>query len=63
MRPYKHNVAKEDRKMSRVIAGPVLTAWLCSMVHAQSAADAKPAEAKLEFEVASIKLRHCPAAA
>jgi uncharacterized protein (TIGR03435 family) len=41
--------------MSRAIAGTVLAAWLCSVVHAQSAADAKPAEAKLEFEVASIK--------
>ena len=41
--------------MSRAIAGPVLAAWLCSLVHAQSAADSKPAEAKLEFEVASIK--------
>jgi uncharacterized protein (TIGR03435 family) len=41
--------------MSRAIAATVLTAWLCSLVHAQSAADAKPAEAKLEFEVASIK--------
>ena len=41
--------------MSRAIAGTVLAAWLCSLVHAQSAADAKPAEAKLEFEVASIK--------
>ena len=41
--------------MSRAIAGPVLAAWLCSVVHAQTAADAKPAEAKLEFEVASIK--------
>ncbi len=41
--------------MGRAIAGTVLAAWLCSEVHAQSAADAKPAEAKLEFEVASIK--------
>ena len=41
--------------MSRAIAGTVLAAWLCSLAHAQSAADAKPAEAKLEFEVASIK--------
>jgi uncharacterized protein (TIGR03435 family) len=41
--------------MSRAIAGTVLAAWLCSLVHAQSSADAKPAEAKLEFEVASIK--------
>ena len=41
--------------MSRAIAGTVLAAWLWSVMHAQSAADAKPAEAKLEFEVASIK--------
>ena len=41
--------------MSRAIAGAVLAAWLWSVMHAQSAADAKPAEAKLEFEVASIK--------
>jgi uncharacterized protein (TIGR03435 family) len=46
---------KGDRTMSRAIAGTVLAAWLGSLVHAQSAADAKPAEAKLEFEVASIK--------
>jgi uncharacterized protein (TIGR03435 family) len=39
--------------MSRAIAGTVLGTWLC-LAHAQSAA-AKPAEAKLEFEVASIK--------
>ena len=36
--------------MSRAIAATVLAAWLCGLVHAQSAADAK-----LEFEVASIK--------
>src|SRR5580692_8104651 len=47
--------------MSRVIAGTVLAAWLCSLVHAQSAANAKPAEAKLEFEVASIKPSALPA--
>jgi uncharacterized protein (TIGR03435 family) len=41
--------------MSRAIAGTVLAAWLCSTVHAQSAPDAKPTEAKLEFEVASVK--------
>jgi uncharacterized protein (TIGR03435 family) len=41
--------------MSRAIVGTALAAWLCSLVHAQSAAAAKPAEAKLEFEVASIK--------
>ena len=41
--------------MSRAIAGTVLAAWLWSVMHAQSAADTKPAEAKLEFEVASIK--------
>jgi hypothetical protein len=41
--------------MSRAIAGTILAAWLCSLVHAQSAAGAKPGEAKLEFEVASIK--------
>jgi len=33
----------------------VLTAWLCSLAHAQSVADSKPAEAKLAFEAASIK--------
>ena len=36
--------------MSRAVAGTVLAAWFCSPVHSQSAADAK-----LEFEVASIK--------
>jgi uncharacterized protein (TIGR03435 family) len=41
--------------MRLAIAGTVLAAWLGSLVHAQSAADAKPAEGKLEFEVASIK--------
>lgn len=41
--------------MSRAIGGTVLAAWLCSLAHGQSAADGKPAEAKLEFEVASIK--------
>jgi hypothetical protein len=41
--------------MRRAIAGTILAAWLCYQVHAQSATDAKPAEAKLEFEVASIK--------
>jgi uncharacterized protein (TIGR03435 family) len=41
--------------MSRAIAGAVLAAWLGSLVHAQSAADAKPAEARPEFDVASIK--------
>ena len=41
--------------MSRAIAGTVLAAWLCSVVHAQSSTNAKAAEAKLEFEVASIK--------
>jgi uncharacterized protein (TIGR03435 family) len=41
--------------MRRAIAGTFLAAWLCSLVHAQSVAVAKPAEAKLEFEVASIK--------
>ncbi len=41
--------------MSRAIGRTVLAAWLCSLVHAQSAADGKPAEPKLEFEVASIK--------
>ena len=47
--------------MSRAIAGVVLAAWLCSLVHAQSAAQAKSAEAKLEFEVASIKPSPLPA--
>jgi uncharacterized protein (TIGR03435 family) len=41
--------------MSRAIAVTVLAAWLCSIGHAQSTADSKPAAAKLEFEVASIK--------
>jgi uncharacterized protein (TIGR03435 family) len=41
--------------MSRTIAEAVLAAWLCSLVHAQSAANANAAEAKVEFEVASIK--------
>jgi len=41
--------------MNRAIAGTVLAVWLCSLAHAQSAPDAKPAGAKLEFEVASIK--------
>ena len=40
--------------MNRAIAGTVLAVWLCSLAHAQSAADAK-SEKKLEFEVASIK--------
>ena len=40
--------------MSRAIAGTVLATWLCSLMHAQFAANAKP-EANLEFEVASIK--------
>jgi len=47
--------------MSRAIAGAVLAAWLCSLAHAQSAANAKPAEAKLEFEVASVKPSVLPA--
>ncbi len=41
--------------MNRAIAGTVLAAWICSLVHAQSSTDAKPAEARPEFEVASIK--------
>ncbi len=49
--------------MSRAIAGTVLAAWLCPLAHAQSAANTKPAEAKLEFEVASIKRSAGPAAA
>jgi uncharacterized protein (TIGR03435 family) len=48
--------------MSRAIAGALLAAWLCSLMHAQSAADAKPAGAKLEFEVASIKPSALPGA-
>jgi uncharacterized protein (TIGR03435 family) len=47
--------------MSRAIAGTVLAAWLCSVVQAQPAASAKPAETKLEFEVASVKLSVMPA--
>lgn len=46
--------------MSQAIAGTVLAAWLCSVAHAQSAADAQRAEAKLEFEVVSIKLSALP---
>jgi uncharacterized protein (TIGR03435 family) len=46
--------------MSRMIGGAVLAAWLCSLVHAQSGANAKAPEAKLEFEVASIKLSALP---
>jgi uncharacterized protein (TIGR03435 family) len=41
--------------MSRALAGTVLAAWLCFLANAQSATDAKPAAAKLAFEVASIK--------
>lgn len=44
--------------MSRAIAG---AAWLCWLAHAQSAANAKPAEAKLGFEVASVKPSALPA--
>src|SRR5580700_6734077 len=47
--------------MSRAIAGTVLAAWLCSLAHAQSAANAQPAEAKLGFEVASVKPSALPA--
>ncbi|MES1257748.1 MAG: TIGR03435 family protein [Acidobacteriota bacterium] len=41
--------------MNRAVAGMVLVAVCCRLVHAQFAADARPAEAKLEFEVASVK--------
>src|SRR5579862_3236003 len=47
--------------MSHAIAGTVLAAWLCSLAHAQSAANAKPADAKLAFEVASVKPSVLPA--
>ena len=47
--------------MSRAIVGMVLAAWLGSLAHAQSAANAKPAEVKLEFEVASVKPSALPA--
>ena len=47
--------------MNRTIAGTVLAAWLCSLAHAQSA-NPKTAEAKLEFEVASIKPSALPGA-
>jgi uncharacterized protein (TIGR03435 family) len=41
--------------VTRAIAGAFLKACLCSVLHAQSTPNAKPAEAKLEFEVASVK--------
>jgi uncharacterized protein (TIGR03435 family) len=41
--------------MSRAIAGSVLAVWLCSLAYAQSVANAKPAEAKVAFEAASVK--------
>jgi len=47
--------------MSRAIAGTVLVAWLCSLLHAQSTANAKHGEPKLEFEVASVKPSALPA--
>lgn len=48
--------------MRRAIVGTVLVAWICPMAHAQSAADANsPAQARLEFEVASIKPSVLPA--
>ena len=46
--------------MSRTIAGAVLVACVCPLVHAQSAANAKDPEVKLEFEVASIKRSALP---
>jgi uncharacterized protein (TIGR03435 family) len=46
--------------MSYAIARTVLGVWLCSLAQAQSAANAKPAEAKVEFEVASVKLSVAP---
>jgi uncharacterized protein (TIGR03435 family) len=52
---------KGNRKMSRKIAGIVLAAWLCSLVHAQPT-NAKTAETKLEFDVASIKPSALPGA-
>ena len=41
--------------MRRAISEMVLAACLCPLVHTQSAAAAKPAQAKPEFEVASVK--------
>ena len=41
--------------MGQAIAGMALAAFLCSPGNAQSATDARPAEAKPQFEVASIK--------
>jgi uncharacterized protein (TIGR03435 family) len=41
--------------MTRVVAGTALAAWFGLLVHALAGADAKPADTKLEFEVASIK--------
>ena len=41
--------------MIRAIAGTVLVATTCSQMYAQSGAGEKPAEPKLEFEVATIK--------
>lgn len=41
--------------MGQAIAGMALAAFLCSPGNAQSATDSRPAEAKPEFEVASIK--------
>lgn len=47
--------------MSRAIVGMVLAAWFCAQVHSQSAANAPPAGAKLEFEVATVKPSVLPA--
>jgi uncharacterized protein (TIGR03435 family) len=41
--------------MNRALAVTILLTWLGSLLQAQSAANAKPAEARLEFEVASVK--------
>jgi uncharacterized protein (TIGR03435 family) len=47
--------------MGRAVAATVLAAWLCSLAHAQFAANAKPAEAKLEFDASSVKPAVLPA--
>src|SRR5689334_7646168 len=52
MRPYYEEGAGT---MGQAIAGTALAAFLCSPGNAQSATDSRPAEAKPEFEVASIK--------
>src|SRR5579872_953115 len=60
MRLYENNT-KRRSNVNRAIAETVAAAWLCSLVRAQSAADAKPADSKPEFEVATIKSSAPPA--